>query len=275
MVGDGGQRRPLIGLSGRRWPVERVSHFPQKAFEGEEGDGHHIEYPKGIAAVGGLPVQLARESEPIDIVGRLDGLVMTGGAVPDPTLYGEDPHPELGETEPDRDAWELGLIRAALDRHLPMLCVCRGAQLLNVALGGTLVQHLAALHTHALWTTVRTERCHIVRATTGSQLAELYGTELATNSLHHQAVGRPGHGVVVTGTADDGGGGGFEVDGRPDVLAVQWHPEMLAEQPDPAFTWLVERARLFAARAATAQSSGSAHRRQLIGDQCSHAITKR
>jgi len=246
MVGDGGQLRPLIGLSGRRWPVERVSHFPQEALKGEEVDVHLSEYPKGIAAVGGLPVQLARESEPIDIVGRLDGLVMTGGADPDPTLYGEDPHPELGETEPDRDAWELGLIRAALDRHLPMLCVCRGAQLLNIALGGTLVQHLDESDTHALWTTVRTERCHVVHARPGSTLASLYGPDVVTNSLHHQAVGRPGAGVLVTGTAEDGVVEGFELADRPEVLAVQWHPEMLAEQPDPAFAWLVERARRFA-----------------------------
>jgi putative glutamine amidotransferase len=251
MVSNGG-RKPLIGLSGRRWPVTRVPHLPQDALEGEEVDVHLSEYPKGIAAVGGLPVQLARESEPREIITRLDGLVMTGGADPDPALYGEDPHPELGEIEPDRDAWELSLIRAALDRHLPMLCVCRGAQLLNVALGGTLVQHLDESDTHALWTTVRTERCHVVRATTGSQLASLYGTDLVTNSLHHQAVGRPGYGVVVTGTAEDGVVEGFELDGRPEVLAVQWHPEMLAEQPDPAFAWLVERARLFAETATTA-----------------------
>jgi putative glutamine amidotransferase len=109
-----------------------------------------------------------------------------------------------------------------------------------------LVQHLDEAETHALWTTVRTERCHVVRATAGSQLASLYGTTLVTNSLHHQAVGRPGRGVVVTGTAEDGVVEGFELDGRPDVLAVQWHPEMLAEQPDPAFAWLVERAREFA-----------------------------
>src|SRR4051812_32331929 len=251
MVGDHG-RKPLIGLSGRRWPVSRVPHLPQDALEGEEVDVHLSEYPKGIAAVGGLPVQLARESDPAEIIRRLDGLVMTGGADPDPALYGEQPHPELGEIEPDRDVWELNLIRAALDRHLPMLCVCRGAQLLNIALGGTLVQHLDESDTHARWTTVRTERCHVVRASTGSKLASLYGTNLVTNSLHHQAVGRPGHGVVVTGIADDGLVEGLELGGRPEVLAVQWPPEMLDEQPDPAFAWLVERARVFAERATTA-----------------------
>jgi putative glutamine amidotransferase len=239
-------RRPLIGLSGRRWPVERVPHLPQGALHGEEVDLHLSEYPKGIAAVGGLPVQLTRDADPIDMVDRIDGLVMTGGADPDPSLYGEDPHPELGEIEPGRDQWELSLIHAALGRRLPMLCVCRGAQLLNIALGGTLVQHLDESETHALWTTSRTDRCHVVQVAAGSRLASLYGDTVATNSLHHQAVGRPGRGVVVTGTAEDGVIEGYELEGRPEVLAVQWHPEMLAEQPDPAFAWLVEQARTFA-----------------------------
>ena len=239
-------RRPLIGLSGRRWPVERVPHLPQDALQGEEVDLHLSEYPKGIAAVGGLPVQLTRDADPDDMIGRLDGLVMTGGADPDPALYGEQPHPELGEVEPDRDRWELALIRAALDRRLPLLCVCRGAQLLNIALGGSLVQHLDEADGHALWTTLRSDRCHVVTVGAGSRLASLYGETIATNSLHHQAVGRPGSGVVVTATADDGVVEAFELDGRPEVLAVQWHPEMLAEQPDPAFAWLVDEARRFA-----------------------------
>src|SRR3954469_24525689 len=185
MVGDHG-RKPLIGLSGRRWPVTRVPHLPQAALEGEEVDVHLSEYPKGIAAVGGLPVQLARESEPREIIGRLDGVVMTGGADPDPALYGEQPHAELGEIEPDRDAWELGLIRAALDRRLPMLCVCRGAQLLNIALGGTLVQHLDEADPHQLWPNARTAPGHVVGVAAGSTLAALYAETIATNSLHHQ-----------------------------------------------------------------------------------------
>lgn len=238
--------RPLIGLSGRRWPVERVPHLPQGALQGEEVDLHLSEYPKGIAAVGGLPVQLTRDADPVEMVSRLDGLVMTGGADPDPSLYGEDPHPELGEVEPGRDEWELALIRAALQRRLPMLCVCRGAQLLNIALGGTLVQHLDEAGGHALWTTLRSDRCHTVRISSGSRLAALYGEVVATNSLHHQAVGRPGAGVIVTGRAEDDVIEGFELDDRPEVLAVQWHPEMLAEQPDPAFAWLVDQARTFA-----------------------------
>ena len=246
-------RRPLIGLSGRRWPVERVPHLPQDALHGEEVDLHLSEYPKGIAAVGGLPVQLTRDADPTDMVGRLDGLVMTGGADPDPSLYGQQPHPQLGEIEPGRDEWELGLIRAALDRRLPMLCVCRGTQLLNIALGGTLVQHLAQSDTHALLNSSRTDRCHTVTVSAGSKLESLYGSDVDTNSLHHQAVGRPGMGVIVTGIAEDGVIEGFEVAGRPEVLAVQWHPEMLAEQPDPAFAWLVTEAHCFADRSSSVQ----------------------
>lgn len=230
-------RRPLIGLSGRRWPVERVPLLPA-ALAGEQFDLHLSEYPKAVAAVGGLPVQLAREADPVDMVSRLDGLVMTGGADPDPSLYGADPHPHLGEIEPERDRWELALIHAALDRGLPMLCVCRGAQMLNIALGGSLVQHLEH-GGHAGWHEPRTDRCHLVRVAPGSHVAELYGDTLQTNSLHHQAVDRPGRGVVVTATSDDGVVEAFELEGRPQVLAVQWHPEMLAEQPDPAFAWLV------------------------------------
>jgi putative glutamine amidotransferase len=144
--------------------------------------------------------------------------------------------------ERGRDDWELALIRAALTVRLPMLCVCRGAQLLNIALGGTLVQHLDDDGRHASWHTPRTDRCHVVRFAPGSRAAELYGTERATNSLHHQAVDERGEGVAVTGSTDDGVVEAFEVADRPEVFAVQWHPEMLEEQPDPAFAWLVRTA---------------------------------
>ena len=232
---------PLIGLSGRRWPAASIPYFDYTALHGEEVDVHLSEYPKVLERAGALPVQLTRNTDPVAIVQRLDGLVMTGGADPDPALYGEDPHPELGKVERGRDDWELALIRAALDARIPMLCVCRGAQLLNIALGGTLVQHLDAPQ-HNGWDRPRTDRCHTVRVAPGSRAAELYGPQTATNSLHHQAVGRIGEGVVVTGTAEDGVVEAFEVAGRPEVFAVQWHPEMLSGQVDPAFTWLVGEA---------------------------------
>lgn len=234
-------RVPLIGLSGRRWPAEWIPLFDYTALHGEEVDVHLSEYPKVIERAGGLPVQLTRNTDPAAIVQRLDGLVMTGGADPDPALYGEEPHPQLGSVERGRDDWELALIRAALDARIPMLCVCRGAQLLNIALGGTLVQHLDSPE-HARWDHPRVERCHTVRVTPGSRAEQLYGTQTPTNSLHHQAVGRTGDGVVVTGTTEDGVVEAFEVEGRPEVFAVQWHPEMLSDQVDPSFLWLVQEA---------------------------------
>jgi putative glutamine amidotransferase len=234
---------PLIGLSGRRWPAESIPKFDYAALAGEEVDVHLSEYPKALAALGALPVQLNRNVDPSGIVARLDGLVMTGGADPDPALYGAEPHHQLGEVERGRDDWELALIRAALHARLPMLCVCRGAQLLNVALGGTLVQHLDETDTHAMWATHRATRCHVVAFAAGSRACELYGAESSTNSLHHQAVDQPGDGVVITGRTDDGVVEAFEVVGRPEVFAVQWHPEMLVDQPDPAFAWLVDLAR--------------------------------
>lgn len=236
-------RAPLIGLSGRRWSTEDIPLFDYAALRGEEVDVHLSEYPKALEKAGALPVQLTRNTDPELIVERLDGLVMTGGADPDPSLYGEEPSPDLGRVERERDLWELALIRAALRVHLPMLCVCRGAQLLNIAMGGSLVQHLDAPE-HAQWDAHRSERCHVVHVSAGSRAAELYGPAVATNSLHHQAVARRGTGVIVTGTTDDGVVEAFELEGRPEVFAVQWHPEMLAEQVDPAFTWLVHQATL-------------------------------
>ena len=241
------RRPPLIGLSGRRWPAESIPLFDYTALHGEEVDVHLSEYPKVLEKAGALPVQLTRNTDPVQIVQRLDGLVMTGGADPDPELYGEEPHPELGKVAGGRDDWVLALIRAALDARIPMLCVCRGAQLLNIALGGTLVQHLDEAPTHALWHVPRSERCHTVRVAAGSRAEQIYSDQLdagmlPTNSLHHQAVGRPGAGVVITGTAEDGVVEAFELEGRPEVFAVQWHPEMLSDVIDPAFVWLVREA---------------------------------
>ncbi len=234
--------KPLIGLSGRRVPAESIPLFDYTALHGEEVDVHLSEYPKVLEKAGALPVQLTRNTEATEVVRRLDGLVMTGGADPDPELYGEEPHPELGPIERGRDDWELALIRAALDARLPMLCVCRGAQLLNIALGGSLVQHLEDADAHQRVDHPRIDRCHTVRVSPGSMAEEIYGGDVPTNSLHHQAVGRPGDGVVVTGTAEDGVIEAFELNGRPEVFAVQWHPEMLSDVVDPAFVWLVKEA---------------------------------
>jgi putative glutamine amidotransferase len=211
-----------------------------------EFDLHYTEYPAALAAAGALPVELTRDADVHDMISRLDGLVLSGGADIDPSFYGAAPEPGLGETEPDRDAWELALLRAALDQNVPVLGICRGAQLLNVALGGTLVQHVDPLDGvgHPRFDDDRSTLCHRVTTASGSTVNGLYGASLEVNSLHHQVLDRLGDGLVATGHADDGVVETVELPGRP-VLAVQWHPEMLG-QPDPAISWLVQAARSLA-----------------------------
>ena len=209
---------------------------------GVEFDLHFADYPQAIAACGGLPVELARDADVEGVIERLDGLVLTGGADVDPANYGEAPDPKLAAIEPDRDAWELALLAAAEARGLPVLCVCRGAQLLNVARGGTLRQHVDEDEGdgHPRFASDGREVAHDVELVEGSLAASLFGPRTDVNSLHHQVIDRVGEGLVATGRSPDGTVEVVEAEGR-DVLGVQWHPELLA-RPDPSFTWLVAAA---------------------------------
>jgi len=213
------------------------------AMHGMEFDLHFADYPQAIAACGGLPVELARDADVSELVERLDGVVLTGGADVDPSTYGQSPDPELASIEPDRDAWELALLSAAEVRGIPILCVCRGAQLLNVAKGGTLRQHVGPEEGdgHPRFLSDGREVAHAVRLEEGSLAASLYGAEIDVNSLHHQVIEQLGDGLVVSGRSPDGTAEVLELSGR-DVLGVQWHPELLA-RPDPSFLWLVDAAR--------------------------------
>ena len=210
---------------------------------GVEFDLHFADYPKAIAACGGLPIELTRDADVDAVVARLDGLVLTGGADVDPAVYGKSPDPELGAVEPDRDAWELALLAAAEARELPVLCVCRGVQLLNVAKGGTLRQHVEATagDGHPRFGEDGHDTAHGVDLVDGSLAASLLGSRFEVNSLHHQVIDAVGEGLSVTGRSPDGTAEVLELEGR-DVLGVQWHPELLA-RPDPTFAWLVETAR--------------------------------
>ncbi len=123
-----------------------------------------------------------------------------------------------------------------------MLCVCRGAQLLNIALGGTLVQHLDERRRTPAVDQPRIERCHTVRVASGSRAAQIYGGRCRPTACTTRPSVVSADGVVVTGTAEDGVVEAFELSGRPEVFAVQWHPEMLSDVVDPAFVWLVEEA---------------------------------
>ncbi len=186
-------------------------------------------YPGMVQAAGGLAALLPPDvpEAAAETVGRLDGLVVAGGEDVDPRRYGAEPHPRTGVPSPDRDAWELALIEAALDAGLPLLGICRGMQLLNVALGGTLVQHLPDVvghHGHAESEGVFGR--HKVRPVPGTRLADALPEPAEVPTYHHQAVDRLGGGLVAVAHTDDGTVEAVELPGEAFVLAVQWHPEM-------------------------------------------------
>lgn len=192
-----------------------------------------ITYASAIEAAGGVPVvmaPLAPEAIP-SLVARLDGVVLAGGPDLAPAAYEQSPHAELGSTEPRLDAFEYAVVAEALRLELPLLGVCRGAQALNVALGGTLHQHLpdlvgdAIVHRQSEGGAVLT---HPVDLAQGSRLASVVrSARLHVNSFHHQAVDRLGDGLVVSARAPDGTIEAIERPAARFVLAVQWHAEML------------------------------------------------
>ncbi len=196
-------------------------------------------YSQAVADNGGVPVQLPMAIDPEATVAHLDGLVLTGGADIDPARYGAPLDPATGRLEPRRDAFELAVLCAARERGIPILAICRGCQLVNVAFGGSLHQHNAA---HARFADDPASIAHSVRVTPNSNLARLHGAAVEVNSLHHQTLDRIGTGLAVTGVADDGVVEAIEHRDEP-IMAVQWHPELLAS-PQPLFAWLVARASL-------------------------------
>ncbi|GGY47826.1 gamma-glutamyl-gamma-aminobutyrate hydrolase family protein [Streptomyces xanthochromogenes] len=181
-------------------------------------------YPRLVRASGGLAAMLPPDDDPAaaaEVVARLDGLVIAGGADVEPVRYGAEPSPRTGPPARERDAWELALIEAALASGTPLLGVCRGLQLLNVALGGTLVQHLDG---HTGGRGVFGE--HTVKPVPGTLYASLVPEEVDVPTYHHQCVDRLATGLVASAHAGDGTVEAAELPGAAWVLGVQWHPEM-------------------------------------------------
>jgi len=161
-----------------------------------------------------------------DALAGAAGLVLTGGEDIHPASYGEAPHAKLEETDQSRDAVELALYRAARERQLPVLAICRGIQLVNVAMGGTLYQDLPSEHPSTV-DHIDPKGRHALRVESGSSLAQAVGSPSSVNSRHHQAVKRLGEGLRAVAWAEDGVIEGAELANgdRSWLLAVQWHPE--------------------------------------------------
>lgn len=209
------------------------------------------EYVSAVRRAGGLPLLIAPGEPRIDLlVGYLDAIIFTGGGDIDPAYYSGVPHETIYGTDAERDATELRLISKILHLpDIPALCICRGMQVLNVALGGTLIEHLpdvvgeTVLHRKPPRLTVT----HPVHIEAGSRLAEVLGTETVEGvSWHHQAIRTPGRGLKIVARAPDGVIEAVELPDRPNFIAVQWHPEISADH-DPIqqrlFDALVEMAK--------------------------------
>lgn len=181
----------------------------------------------GIAVL--LPPQPVNRAVAAAVLSRLDGLIVSGGADVDPGLYGQAAHPRTGRPRTDRDAWEEALLTAAIDSELPFLGICRGAQLLNVALGGTLIQHLPdVVGDDSYQPGEAVFGPKTVEVDQGSQLAAVLrqdGTSLGVHVYHHQAIDRVADGLVVSARTDEGVIEAVELPSVPFGLAVQWHPE--------------------------------------------------
>ncbi|WCB95544.1 Putative glutamine amidotransferase [Baekduia alba] len=249
--------RPVIGLCAA---LERASwgvwSSPAHLLPREYADA--VQRAGGIALI--LPPDPRAGEHPDELLDLLDGLLLAGGSDIDPAAYGAQPHPATVNTNPERDAFEIALAQAAVARDLPFLGICRGMQVLNVARGGTLLQHLPESHghdDHRRNPGTFEGADHQVRLEAGSLAARAAGEETHRSlSHHHQGVDRLGEGLVVTGhSALDELPEAVELPGSRFVLGVQWHPE--ADETSRLIASLVDDARDYATARSTRASSST------------------
>jgi putative glutamine amidotransferase len=238
-------RVPLIGVSTSEMRLAARNHPLRESDPTRRELALGLAYPEAVQRAGAVPVVLppATPDHAGDILDRLSGLCLSGGPDLDPACYGGPEHPMLGPREPDLDRFELALVRGATARGMPVLAICRGAQVLNVARGGTLIQHLPEItdgsveHRQDLPSFTPT---HAAELTEGSLVAGVLGaTRVEVNSFHHQAVDRLGDDLRIVGRCPDGVVEAIEGDGPGWTVGVQWHAEGMIDSP--------EQARLFAA----------------------------
>lgn len=206
----------------------------------------NAKYVDAVRRAGGFPVLLPPgEKNPAECFEFLDGIVMTGGPDVDPKRYGGKMHPEVYGVDPERDACEIELVRAIFEHQKPTLCICRGTQVLNVALGGSLIEHLPDEVGEKVVHRADTYQMHDVEISAESRLAKVVGPgRMAAPSWHHQALRKLAPGLKVTARAPDGVIEAVEHEDLDDLIAVQWHPEHTAaedKRQQALFDWLVKR----------------------------------
>lgn len=229
-LGANGHHPPLIGcttyrkMADQEPPIEILGLMPA--------------YINAIVAAGGIPllIPLGLSEETLsDIFDRIDGLLLPGGGDVDPDVYAGDEHATLWGIDADRDRVEFFMATTAVARQKPMLAICRGIQVLNVALGGTLYEDIGSRAPHAIKhdyfrVQPRNYLAHDVTITGGSQLAGQMGrTETAVNSLHHQGIRDLAPELTASASAPDGMIEAVEIPGHPYAIGVQWHPENLVD----------------------------------------------
>jgi putative glutamine amidotransferase len=222
--------QPLIGITSSR--------IPQRYVRAQFGVTEA--YVQAVARAHGLPVLIPLglpESYLLELLQRLDGVLFSGGGDVHPRAYGSQPHPKVRGTDEDRDRIEITLLQQARRMDLPILGICRGLQVINVALGGTLYEDIqeqrpGAIQHQYFGLRPRDHRAHPVEILPGSQLRELLGqSSPEVNSLHHQGIRELAAGLTASAYSPDGLIEAFEVPGSRFTLAVQWHPEWLPEDP--------------------------------------------
>ena len=224
---SGGKQRPLIGVSANVF---------------DDNSAVRLAYTQAITSAGGIPVIIPLQTNPeviLQTIDAIDGLVLSGGGDIDAAFLNEPPHPNIGTVSKERDIFDLTLIRLAVDKQLPMLCICRGHQMLNIAMGGDIWQDI--VEQQQLQPEAHSQKeerhlpSHLVKIEKDSYLSRLLGqSEVKTNSFHHQAVRAIAPGFRSTAATDDGINEAIESLTLPQrIVSVQWHPETMAAAGDP------------------------------------------
>lgn len=206
-------------------------------------------YAQAVENAGGIPLLLPiidRDKELMaEMLDRIDGLMLSGGVDVDPLLFGEEPHDKMGRIDPERDFFDLELAKMALDKDIPVLGICRGCQVLNIAAGGSIIQDIPShygqekVHKHSQ-EAPRWYPTHSIKIMKETILEDIFGTnDLKINSFHHQSVKEAGPDFIISGRAKDGVVEAIESTRHKYAVGVQWHPELMWKK-NPIFTKLFE-----------------------------------